>query len=446
MTDNGHFSSLPTTASPKTPISASSSLLLSGRSQWWKVSFRSLRHRNYRLYFFGQLVSLTGSWMQTAALAGLAYALTGLSAWPALLVAIQIAPTFLFGAWSGFLADHVPKRRLIMATQSGFMLMSFSLAMLVWLGKVEPWQLLVVSCLHGLFQAVDLPARLAFVNDLVGREDLVNAVALNSMLFNTARAVGPAIGGVMLFYAGPQACFLSNSLSYLAVLIALYHMDVRGEPKHHAGTRAGLLSGFQYLRDHPRLAIVVLRAGTTALCCWPFLSLLPALAEKRFLLAPAQGNSWLLSATGAGALSAAFTVATFGSPERARYFIAVGITLASAALFGLSFAPNILAAVACCALIGFGIIIFLSTSQATVQLGATDLNRGRVMGIWAMTLSGSVPLGNLVVGPAADQWGVATMLRLQGLLCVTAALGLLALRHWWQARKARTPTSGGASE
>src|SRR5207245_4709030 len=206
-----------------------------------RATFRSLRHRNYRLYFFGQMVSLTGTWMQNAALVWLAFRLTDESKWAALVSAAQILPTFFFGAWGGALADRWPKRSLIFLTQSAFLVLALLLAGLTFAQVITPWQLLLVNAASGLVQALDLPARLAFVMDMAGREDLMNAVALNSLLFNVARVVGPGISGFLMRWLAPEACFLTNALSYAAVLWALARMDITGSV-HLAQPSKGLRS------------------------------------------------------------------------------------------------------------------------------------------------------------------------------------------------------------
>ncbi|GIW81102.1 MAG: hypothetical protein KatS3mg105_2909 [Gemmatales bacterium] len=190
-------------------------------------TFRSLRHRNYRLFFFGQVVSLQGVWIQQTGLIWLAHELTGQSKWPALISAVQIFPTCFLGIWGGALADRFPKRSLIFCTQCGLMALSLLLAAFVLAGPVDPYLLLVISLGVGLIQAVDVPARLSFVVDLVGRDDVMNAVALNSLSFNVARGVGPAIAGWILVFFGAGYCFLLNGLSYLAVLWALIRMDLQ---------------------------------------------------------------------------------------------------------------------------------------------------------------------------------------------------------------------------
>jgi MFS family permease len=391
-------------------------------------TFRSLRHRNYRLYFFGQLVSLIGTWMQTAAVTWLAYDLTGVNRWPALVSAAGILPTFLFGAWGGLLADRWPKRWLIFVTQTAFALLALWLAVAVLAGLITPWQLLVVSALGGLVQAIDLPARLAFVMDMTGREDLMNAVALNSLLFNVARALGPALGGGLLSLVGPGPCFLANALSFLAVLWALSLMDICGAAQggpRDGGLRA-LLGGFAYLAKRRDLAFLVLLACTTSLFGWPVGALLPALAKNE-LNAQANGYGLLVSGMGVGALLAAWTLATFGSVEHRRFLLSSGIMLIAAALVALSLVRSLPLAIGCCAVVGFGLILFLATCQSIVQLGSGNENRGRIMGIYAMTLSGAVPLGQALAGPAADWWGEPVVVAALGVACVASASLLVLL-------------------
>jgi MFS family permease len=395
------------------------------------VTFRSLKHRNYRLYFSGQLISLTGSWMQTTALTWLAYEITGQSKWPAIILASEQLPTVLLGAWGGSLADRWSRRSLLLVTQALLLLLALVLAGLVYGHAATPWSLLVVTALSGLVQAVDLPVRLAFVTDMVERDDVMNAVALNSLLFNVARGIGPGLAGWLLVTAGPGPCFIANGLSFLALVVGLLFMRT---PDRLTSAVADPVSddggnGFDYLLARPALALLVLLSGLLCLCAWPFLSLLPGLAQ-RILAEDADGYSHMLSATGFGALAAALTVATFGTFARRRAFIETGVWVIGASLVGLSWVASLPLAVGCCAALGFGLILFFPTSQAVVQLCAADHNRGRIMAIWAMVQRGALPLGYLVAGPAADQLGEQLVLRVQGLICVVAAIGLwLALRR-----------------
>jgi MFS family permease len=417
---------------------------------WWALPFRALRHRNYRLYFLGQLVSVTGSWVQTTALMWLAYRMTGRSQWPALIATAQILPTFLLGAWGGALADRVSKRTLILSTQSALLLLAMLLGVLVLAGHVTPWHLFAITLAAGIVNAIDLPARLSFVMDLVGRGDLVNAVALNSLLFNAARVVGPAVGGVLLTWLGPGHCFLMNGLSFVAVLAALARIDVSGRSPSppRPGLRA-LLHGWEHIARRPALACLVLMTGLISLFGWPFMALLPALADHTLgghttgpAAPPAEddpvaaahgaGYSRLLVGTGCGALLAAFTLAASSSPRWRRAFLAGAVGAAATGLCGLALVGGMAWVTAGCALTGFGLVLFNATSQSMVQLSTDEHNRGRVMGIWSIIICGALPLGNQLAGYAADRWGVSPVLAGEGLACLASAAAVLALLAAWK--------------
>ncbi|MFO0926293.1 MAG: MFS transporter [Gemmataceae bacterium] len=269
-------------------------------------TFRALRHANYRLYFTGQIVSLTGSWVQTAAMTWLAYDLTGQSRWPALVSAAQVLPTLALGVWGGGLADRLPRRPLIFLSQFGLLALAVLLAGLAALHRATPTALLLVSLGIGVVNAIDTPARLAFVVDLVGRDDLINAVALNSLVFNVARAAGPALGGLLLPYVGAGGCFLFNGVTFVAILGALAAMQLPpAVPRPLARPDAGhLLDGFRHLARHRDLVLLIGLAGAMAFFGWPLLSLLPAVADQQ-LEAGNAGYSWMLSGIGVGALTGA---------------------------------------------------------------------------------------------------------------------------------------------
>jgi MFS family permease len=368
-------------------------------------TFRALRHRNYRLYFAGQIVSLTGSWVQTAALTWLAYTLTAGSSLPARVTAAQVVPTLILGVWGGSLADRLPRRSLIFLSQVALLVLALALAAMVKFELVSAGALLAASVLIGVVNAVDTPARLAFVVDLVGRDDLMNAVALNSLVFNVARVVGPALGVLALPWVGLAGCFFLNGLTFVAVLVALAAM--RLPPKVPTPVRDVLLpvGGFRHLAGHPGLLLLLALAGSMAFFGWPVLALLPALSDQS-LGAGSGGYSWMLSAIGFGALVGALIVATFGTTARRATLIAVGVAVGPASLLGLAWSSTLEQASACCAVAGCGLILFFATAQATMQLGAGEHNRGRVMGIWLMVLAGAQPAGNLVAGQLADACGV----------------------------------------
>ncbi|HEX3150923.1 MAG TPA: MFS transporter [Gemmataceae bacterium] len=386
-------------------------------------TFRSLRHPNYRLYFVGQLVSLIGSWTQITTLTWLAFKQTDSSAtWPALLAAVQIGPTFLLGPWGGALADRMPRRGLIVRTQSAFLMCALILLGLYLTDQLSVGAMLAVMFAHGVVQAIDLPARLAFVPSLVGREDMSNAVALNSLLFNVARAVGPAIAAILLASAGAYWCFVVNALSYLAVIGALVLIRVPPDPIDAPPPSTG--GGFRFLSHRPGLLTLVLLAGLVACGGWPMLALLPSVAGLRLGRGEA-GYGTLLSSVGMGALAAALMAATVGNDVRRKVLLLGGLINVALALAGLSITHSLAMASGCCVLFGFGMILFFATGQTLVQLGTPDADRGKVMGVWAMMLSAGVPLGNLVFGPAADLFTVPAIITVQACVISVAAVLLL---------------------
>ncbi|MBN9117669.1 MAG: MFS transporter [Planctomycetes bacterium] len=405
------------------------------------TTFRSLRHRSYRRYFLGQIVSFVGTWMQSAALMWLMYDRTGDPRWPSWLLVAQIGPTFLLGPWGGALADRHPKRQLIVTTQTIFLLNAMALTVVMGSGFAAPLFVLALLALNGIVQAVDLPARLAFVPDLVPKEDLINAVGLNSLVFNSARMVGPALAGALFILANAAkpflpddahpvtvaatACFALNALSFLAVLRALRGIP---EPPAHpkAAERGSIWDGLRYLRDHPAMGGLVVLTFVVCVFGWPVVTVLPAYTRLRLGLKE-DAYSLLLSALGAGALGAALATATFGRVGRRGTFLLVGLAAGAAGMIGLGFADRTWISGACCATIGFGLILYLSTGQSALQLAVPDEKRGRVMALWAMTLSASAPLGHLVVGEAVTALGVGPVLLGMGagIVLATAAFAVM---------------------
>jgi MFS family permease len=397
------------------------------------ATFRALRHRNYRLYVAGQLVSLTGSWVQAAALTWLAYQLTGQSSFTGLVTAAQVLPMLALGVWGGSLADRLPRSPLIFLSQSGLLVMALSLAAMVALDAVTPAGLLVVSLLIGVVNAIDTPVRLAFVMDMVGRDDLMNAVALNSLVFNVARYAGPAVGDWLLPLVGLAGCFLVNGLTFLVLLFALLAMrlpKVSARPKE--GEHRPLADGFRHLAKQPTLVLLLVLAGSVAFFGWPVLALLPAFADRQ-LGVGSGGYFQMLRAIGAGALFGALGVATFGTQARRRWILGFGVFLGAASLAALAFARTPAVAALCCGVSGCGLILFFATGQATMQLGAGEHNRGRVMGIWLMVLAGAQPAGNLVAGAGADWVGVAPMLLIGSAGIGVTSLLVLGVLLWLQA-------------
>ncbi|MFM7112333.1 MAG: MFS transporter [Planctomycetota bacterium] len=394
--------------------------------------FSALRHRDYRLYYFGQGLSLIGSWMQTTALAWLAYSITGQSSWTASVAIGMILPTAILAPLAGILADRVPKRRLVLASQTAFGLQAAALAAYALWGSPTAWGLVGFAWLGGAVQAIDLPARLSFLKDLTSREDLPNAVALNSVQFNLARALGPALAGWIISVADPALCFAANAASYLAVLGSLAFIRAVGEP---AQLRFGETppSFFAVLRDGGELGFFIFLATGAALFGWPMLSLLPQVAADG-LGWHAAGHGWLLSAVGGGAMVSAMGIAAWGNDANLWRRIRVGLLLTAlgqGVLAGSSALADaaVGTALAGAALAGMGLIMVLATAQGAVQQLADDRSRGKAMALWTMGLSLATPLGNAVFGPLADSAGhpfaLAVMMAGMVALLLPSAFGTL---------------------
>ena len=411
-------------APPTLPTSAVRSRL---RGVLRDRTFASLHVADYRKYFFGQIVSLTGTWMQSTALLWLAYAQTRDPLWPAAMMVAQTVPTILLGAYGGALADRLPRRKLVVSTQCAYLISAALLAILVASGQAVPWVLLAAQLTNGLIQAIDLPARLSYVPSLVPRGVLANAVALNSMIFNGARAIGPAIAGGLLVCArlaiesgltpnwstavlGATICVSVNMLSYLVVISALLRIVEPGNPPDQVRQRAGLSAGIRAVAANRTLAGYLLGAGLLSASAWPVIALFSAYTVE--VLQHAEGEySLLVSALGVGALTAAAVNATFATPTRVPRFLIGGAMMATAGLIGLTFAPtlgtaSLLGAASAAALLGGGLVLHLSTAQTALQLSVADETRGRVMALWPMTLSVGTLCGNLVTGSLAHALGV----------------------------------------
>jgi MFS family permease len=388
-------------------------------------TFQALRHRDYRLYFYSQAISLIGTWLQQAALVWLAYDLTGLSRWTGLVSMATILPTAFLAPFSGWLADRFPKKKIVQLAQTGMLLQAASLAALVWMGHATPERLVLWSLFAGMMQAIDLPTRLSYIKELTGPEDLSNAVALNSMQFNLARALGPALAAGLLAWVGPTWCFALNALSYLAVLAGLFLMHAPGLKVKTPGGRSGIWEGVRFASSHPPVGRLLVLVALVSLAGWPVLSLLPQLAVSR-LGWHETGYGTLLSAVGLGAVLASILVARRMHAASPWAYLRAGIAVAAVGELVLAFATHGFFGLLGSFLLGMGLILFIPTAQGVVQMATSDNLRGRVMALWTMGMSLATPLGNAVTGPLADTLGVSVVLTGMATLmaCLLAATWL----------------------
>jgi MFS family permease len=389
---------------------------------------RAFRHRNYRLFFGGQAISLVGTWMQQVAQGWLVLQLTHDPIWLGLVSVAQFGPVILFGLFGGVIADQLPKRKTLMATQTVAMLLAFALFALTASGVVQVWHVMVLGALLGVSNAVDMPARQAFAVEMVGRDDVANAVGLNAALFNASRILGPAAAGLLIGAFDISIAFLINGLSFIAVIVSYMAMrdsELRSvpqppRPKTFGAVIENLAEGARYVRGTPLVLLAVSIVGLAATFGMNFQVLVPPLADN-VLHVGASGYGFLMAASGLGSTCAALWVAFQRRPGPrpiALGAIALGVgtvVLALSTSFALSLAAMVIA--------GAGGIAMAVSANTTIQLTVPDQLRGRVMSVYTTTFAGSVPAGGLLMGWIASTWGVPLALLIGAVVTLGIGLG-----------------------
>ena len=398
----------------------------------------ALRHRNFVLFWGGQIVSLIGTWMQSVAQGYLVYHLTGSSAMLGVVATLGSLPVLLFTVFGGVLADRLPKRRVLVFTQSSAAALALALGLLVVTNAVQVWHVLVLATLLGVVNAIDVPTRQAFVVELVGKRDLLNAIALNSSVFNGARIVGPAVAGVLIARTGLAAPFLLNAASYLAVIAGLLAMRMPPFVLETAPEPAlrRLTVGLRYIRDDASVSTILLVLGIAGVLAFNYPALMPAFAGQQ-LGQGAEGLGLLYSALGVGAITGALTLAGAGHRlPRAKLFWA-GAVLFCIMQIAFSFAPTLPVAMVVLAVMGLCMILFVADANTLIQSIVPDALRGRVMGVYALVFLGSTPFGSLLAGLVA-----ARMHSVPVALAGGSALSLLGIAIVWWLRPAGRALTG----
>jgi MFS family permease len=390
-------------------------------------SWRAFRHRNYRLFFGGQAISLVGTWMQQVAQGWLVLQLTGDPLWLGLVAVAQFGPVIALGLFGGLLADQLPKRPTLIVTQFVSMILALSLFGLTATGVVEVWHVMLLALALGTANAFDMPARQAFAVEMVGREDVTNAVGLNAAQFNGSRILGPAVAGILISAFDLSIAFLINGLSYLAVIAA--YLAMRDEelrpaaritrPTSWAEIVENLAEGTRYVRQTPIVLLAVVVVGLAATFGMNFQVLIPPLADQT-LDVGASGFGFLMAASGIGSTAAALGVA-FARRARARV-IPGGAVVLGLGLIVLAWSTWFPLSLAAMAIAGAGAISMAVTANTTIQSVVPDQLRGRVMSVYTTVFAGSVPVGGLVMGAIASAWGAPVALGLGGVL--TAGVGI----------------------
>ena len=393
-----------------------------------KHTFSSLRHRNYRLWFRGQLVSLFGTWMQVTAQGFLIYELTRSSAYLGYVGFAAGLPSWIFMPFGGVVADRMRRRTLLLITQTCMMALAFILATLAFLNIVRPWHIVLLAFLLGIANAFDAPARHAFVPDMVGREDLTNAIALNSTIFNSATTIGPAVAGITYALVGPAWCFMINGLSFIAVIVALSLMRLKAGESMVSQSSAfnAIKEGVRYVLGHQMIRTLISLIVVTSLFGVSFAVLLPAWAVKVFG-GDATTNGWLQSARGVGALIGALVIASLGRFDFKGRLLTYGSFAFPLLVLGFSFVRRL--PLSLVVLVGTGIanIFIFNLANALVQTLVRDDLRGRVMGIYSLTFFGFLPVGALWIGTMAERFGetAAVMMNAGIMLFLCAGIAIL---------------------
>jgi MFS family permease len=384
---------------------------------------RALRHRNYSLFFVGQLISLVGTWMQMVAQPWLVYGITHSSFWLGAVGFAGQIPVFLLAFLGGTIADRYNRHRIVIATQTASMILAFVLALLTLSGQVAIWHIFVLSVLLGVVNALDMPVRQAFIVELVEKEDLMNAIALNSSIFNGARVVGPAVAGILIAGIGAGWCFFSNGVSYIAVIICLLFMRLK--PREAVGTGrsdlSGVLEGFRYVQRTKPIRAVIVMLALISLAGMPYSVLMPIFADQ-ILHRGAHGFGILMGATGLGALAGAMSLAVRSNTRGLGKWIACTSAGFGAALIFFSFSHWFWVSALLLLPAGFCFMVQMAASNTLIQTTVPDSLRGRVMAVHVMTFMGMAPFGSIIAGSVAEKLGAPHTLALGGLACVGGAL------------------------
>jgi MFS family permease len=390
-------------------------------------AFRALRHRNFRLYFFGQLTSLTGTWMQTVAQSWLVLKLTNSPLMLGVVTFANYLPILLVALFAGVVVDHVDRRRLIIVAQVLLMLSAFVLAALTWTGTVRVEHVVILAAFNGIVSSFDLPGRQAFVVEMVGMEDLPNAIALNSMMFNGARTIGPAVAGMLIYLVGTATCFFLNGVSYLAVIWSLFAMRLPRRTVESAGVdmlrrvREGMVYVWEHQSSRYLLLVVAINSGLGM----QYSVLMPVFAQN-ILHAGSRGYGVLMGAQGVGAVIGAVALAwRSGTARGLRQCLTIGLFMTAIAIVAFGFSSSMLFSLITQLFIGAGLINYMATTNTMLQIFVSDELRGRVMSFYTLSFIGLAPLGALMVGFIGEHLGAQPAVVICGALSLGCALLLL---------------------
>jgi predicted MFS family arabinose efflux permease len=399
------------------------------KSQKLNDTFAALRSPNYRLWFYGQMFSLVGTWMQSTAQGYLVYEITQSAAFLGYVSLANGLPTWLFTLYGGVIADRIPRRKMIVITETTMMVLAAILAVLTFTNLVQPWHIIVLAFFLGTANAFETPARQSFVSEMVDRKDMTNAIALNSTMFNIGTVVGPAVAGLVYAWLGPGWCFTINGISFIAVIVALILMKLADTVPPASGKSAlnELKEGVSYAYHDVTIRALLFNLGIIGIFAFGLLALIPAWAVD-VLKGDVTTNGLLLSARGVGSLIGALMIAYIGSGGTRGKVWTIGYLLTPVFFYVFAFVRWIPASLAVMVMLGWALMSMINTTNALVQSHVPDNLRGRVMGVYSLVFMGGAPLGSFISGTIADKIGVPTTVIIFSSVVLLVALFTFFLR------------------
>lgn|SRR5574344_219141 len=389
-----------------------------------KLTFRALKHRNYKLFFYGQCISLTGTWIQQIALNWLIYRLTHSAFLMGTVVFVSTLPSLILSPYLGVIIDRVNKYKALILMQVLFMLGAGALGILTVTGVVKVWHVMVLGAIVGIINAFDMPLRQAFVVNLVDNtEDLGNAISLNSSVFNLARLIGPAVAGVLIASVGEGLCFIINAVSYIAVITAFFMMNIKIPDickKENLGVIKELKDGIKYSFNSIQIRTIIIYIGIVSLFGMFYPLLMPIYVQE-ILHRDAQVLGFLMSAAGLGALFGALHLASKDSVKGLEKWTCRASVNFAIGLLGLNFTNNTFVALCLLFMLGLGMVVVIASCNTLIQLFTNDEKRGRVMSLYTMAFMGTAPFGSLISGSVAQKLGTPHTFLLSGITMLFAA-------------------------
>ena len=389
--------------------------------------FRALSHRNFRLFWIGAFLSNVGTWMQAVAQGWLVLHLTNSAFWLGLDAFMATAPGFVFTLVGGVFADLIDRRRLLLYTQVVAGIAALGLAGLVATGAINRWMVLGFSFVTGCCMALASPSYLAMTYDLVGREDLTNAIAMNSTQFQLSRVVGPALAGVAFRTLGLAGCFFANGLSFIAVIVALWMVRTEGnatQAAHSVSDRRALwrdlIEGFSYVRNRPRVSALLILSAVNSFFGAPYFSMVPIYARDIFHLGET-GLAVMMGTAGGGAFLGALLVAYLGDFRRKGWFVLGGAAVFGLSIMGFALSSKLTLSLIFLFALGFALVVSVALTNTLLQKLVTDRMRGRIMSMFLLSFMGTMPIGNIIAGAASNAYGPQYTLAIGGLIVTVAA-------------------------